>query len=94
LVDVSASNSLLRLMEPMSSHESPVAPVPPRLPAQPPSFPAALPHHGEKRPFFRPRPGDKVTARVRLNNSLDIYFNGVKRSLQEIAKTIRKKEAA
>jgi hypothetical protein len=42
----------------------------------------------------RPRPGDKVTVRVRLDNSLDIYFNGVKLSIQEIAKTMRKKEAA
>jgi hypothetical protein len=42
----------------------------------------------------RPRPGDKVTVRVRLDNSLDIYFNGVKLAIQEIAKTMRKKEAA
>jgi hypothetical protein len=40
----------------------------------------------------RPHPGDKAPVRVRLDNSPGIYFNSVKLSLQEIAKTMRKKE--
>jgi hypothetical protein len=31
-----------------------------------------------------PRPGDKVTVRVRLDSSLDIYFREKKRSVKEI----------
>ena len=32
----------------------------------------------------RPRPGDKVTVRVRLDKTLDIYFKGTKLSCEEI----------
>jgi hypothetical protein len=40
-----------------------------------------------------PRPNDKVAVRVRLDGSLDIYFQNKKLSVREIQKT-KKKEAA
>jgi transposase len=42
---------------------------------------------------LRPRPGDKVTVRVRLDKTLDLYFRGTKLSVKEIDRTT-KKEAA
>ena len=41
----------------------------------------------------RPCPGDKITVRVRLDKSLDLYFRGEKLSVRKIDKN-RRKEAA
>ncbi|MDR2485723.1 MAG: hypothetical protein LBD55_10040 [Treponema sp.] len=45
----------------------------------------------ESRPL--PRPLDKVTVRVRLHSSVDLYFQGKKLLIRELIKTSKKEVA-
>jgi hypothetical protein len=42
---------------------------------------------------LQPRPGDKITVRVRLDKTLDLYYQGEKLSVTEIEKNQRKEAA-